>query len=129
MIETVKALLKAFGLELRESDEFALSFAVRKAENTIKNDINADFIPDGLFNVAVCMAAGEFLTAKKTFAPEDIACLDLDAAVKQIQTGDTSVTFAAGDGSLTDEQRLDSFLNYLLNAGRSELSCYRKIRW
>lgn len=129
MLEMVKKRLKSFGYELQEGDEFALSFAVQKAENTIKNDCNLSEVPDGLVNVAVDMAVGEFLTAKKTFSPDSIAGLDLDMAVKQIQTGDTNVTFSVGEGSLTSEQRLNAFLNYLLTYGKSEFSCYRKIKW
>ncbi len=87
------------------------------------------WIPDGLVNIAVDMAVGEFLTAKKTFSPDSIAGLDLDMAVKQIQTGDTNTVFATGEGSSTPEQRLNSFLNYLLTYGRDQFSCYRKIRW
>ena len=80
-------------------------------------------------NIAVDMAVGEFLTAKKTFAPDSIAGIDLELAVKQIQTGDTNTVFAVGEGSLTPEQRLNAFLNYLLTYGREEFSCYRKIKW
>lgn len=129
MLEIVKKRLKSFGYELKKEDEAILVFSIRKVENTIKNDCSMPSIPDGLWNIAVDMAAGEFLTAKKTFSPDSIAGLDLDIAVKQIQTGDTNTVFAAGDGSLTDEQRLDAFLNYLLTYGRNEFSCYRKIRW
>lgn len=129
MLEMVKERLKSFGYELQEGDEFALSLGVQKVESTIKNDCNTPSIPEGLLNIAVDMAVGEFLTAKKTFAPDRIAGLDLDMAVKQIQTGDTSTVFATGEGSLTAEQRLDAFLDYLLNYGRDEFSCYRKIKW
>jgi len=129
MLETVKERLKSFGYELQEGDEFALTFSVNKVENTIKNDCNTLSIPDGLMNIAVDMAVGEFLTAKKTFSPDSIAGLDLDFAVKQIQTGDTNTVFAIGEGSSTPEQRLNAFLNYLLTYGRNQFSCYRTIRW
>lgn len=129
MLEMVKERLKSFGYEWQEGDEIALPFAIQKVENTIKNDCNISSIPDGLINIAVDMAAGEFLTAKKTFSPDSIAGLNLDIAVKQIQTGDTNTVFATGEGSLTTEQRLNAFLNYLLTYGRDEFSCYRKIRW
>ncbi len=129
MLEKVKERLKSFGCELQEEDEFALSFLIQRVENTIKNDCNTPSIPDGLVNIAVDMAVGEFLMTKKTFSPDSIGGLDLDMAVKQIQTGDTNTVFATGEGSLTAEQRLDAFLNYLLTYGRSEISCYRKIRW
>ena len=129
MLEMVKARLESFGYEIQEGDEFALTFAIQKVENIIKNDCNVSSIPDGLVHIAVDMAVGEFLTAKKTFSPDSIAGLDLDVAIKQIQTGDTNTVFATGEGSLTAEQRLNNFLNYLLTYGRGEFSCYRKIRW
>ncbi len=129
MLEMVKGRLKSFGYEPVEGDEFALSFSIQKVENTIKNDCNTPSIPEGLLNIAVDMAIGEFLTVKKTFSPESITGLDLDVAVKQIQMGDTNTVFATGEGSLTAEQRLNAFLNYLLTYGKEEFSCYRKIRW
>lgn len=129
MLEKVKERLQSFGYTLKDGDEVILNFSIRKVENTIKNDCNVSSIPDGLVNIAVDMAIGEFLTAKKTFSPNDIAGLDLDFAVKQIQTGDTNTVFATGESSLTPEQRLNAFVSYLLTYGRDEFSCYRKIRW
>lgn len=129
MLRRVRERLEAFGYTLKEDDEAVLSFSVQKAENTVKNICNVSSVPDGLMNIAVDMAAGEFLTAKKTFSPDDIAGLDLDFAIKQIQQGDTNTVFATGEGSLTPEQRLNSFLNYLLMHGREEFSCYRRIKW
>lgn len=129
MLERVKERLVSFGYLLKDGDEVILTFSIQKVENTIKNDCNVSDVPDGLIHIAVDMAVGEFLTAKKTFSPEDIAGLDLDFAVKQIQEGDTNTVFAMGEGTLTPEQRLSSFLNYLLAHGRDEFSCYRCIRW
>lgn len=129
MLEKVKERLQSFGYTPKDGDEVILNFSIQKVENTIKNDCNVSSIPDGLVNIAVDMAIGEFLTAKKTFSPNDIAGLDLDFAVKQIQTGDTNTVFATGESSLTPEQRLNAFVSYLLTYGRDEFSCYRKIRW
>jgi len=106
-----------------------LTFSIQKVENTIKNDCNVPSIPDGLANIAIDMAIGEFLMAKKTFSPDDIEGLDLDFAVKQIQEGDTNTVFATGEASLTPEQRLNNFLNHLLTHGRDEFACYRRLRW
>ena len=129
MLDMVKERLQSFGYEIQDGDEIILNFSIQKVENTIKNDCNVSSIPDGLVNIAVDMAVGEFLTAKKTFSPDSIAGLDLAFAVKQIQTGDTNTVFATGEGSLTAEQRLNNFLNYLLTYGRDQFSCYRKIKW
>ncbi len=121
--------LEGFGYKLKAGDKAVLKFAVEKVTNTIKNECNVSAVPDGLINIAVDMAAGEFLGTKKAFSPADIAGLDLEPAVKQIQVGDTNTAFAVGEGSLTPEQRFDLFVEHLLNYGRGELACYRKIRW
>lgn len=132
MVEMKKRLrerLAALGYEVQPADEALLGFALDKAVGSIKNDCNLADLPEGLQRIAVEWAAGEFLQAKKAFAPDDLAGLDLEAAVKQIQAGDTTVVFAAGEGSQTPEQRLNGLINYLLSYGRSELACYRRFRW
>lgn len=128
-VEAVKERLASFGYEVKAGDEFALAFCIEKVRSTIKNEINWQDVPEGLEHVAVDMAAGEFLLSKKTFAPADIAGLDLDYAVKQIQTGDTNTVFATGEGSSTPEQRLTMFINYLLSYGKGEFNSFRRIRW
>lgn len=129
MLERVKTRLQSFGYVLQDGDEVILIFSIEKVTNTIKNDCNVSEIPDGLMNITIDMVVGEFLTVKKTFSPNDIAGLDLDYAVKQLQEGDKNTVFATGEGSLTAEQRLNNLLNYLLTYGRDEFSCYRRIRW
>lgn len=129
MLDMAVKRLESFGYKIRAEDKAILQFAAEKASNTVKNDCNVSEVPEELMNIAVDMAIGEFLSAKKAFAPSDIAGLDLNFAVKQIQTGDTNTVFAVGDGSLTPEQRLNGFINYLLSYGRGEFACYRKIRW
>lgn len=127
--DAVKDRLKSFGYEVRADDEFALAFCVEKVCSTIKNETNQQDAPEGLEHIAVDMAAGEFLLSKKTFAPNDLEGLDLEYAVKQIQTGDTNTVFATGEGSLTPEQRLTAFINYLLSYGKAEFNSFRRIRW
>lgn len=129
MKKRLRERLAAFGYELQPADEALLVFALDKAVGSIKNDCNLADLPEGLQRIAVEWAAGEFLQAKKAFAPDDLAGLDLEAAVKQIQAGDTTVVFAAGEGSQTPEQRLNGLINYLLSYGRAELACYRRLRW
>ena len=127
--DAVKDRVKSLGYEVKADDEFALTFCVEKVRSTIKNEINWQDVPEGLEHIAVDMAAGEFLLSKKTFAPNDLVGFDLDYAVKQIQTGDTNTVFATGEGSLTPEQRLTAFINYLLSYGKAEFNSFRRIRW
>lgn len=128
-VETVKKRLESFGYEVKAEDEFALTFCVEKVRNTIKNEINWKDVPEGLEYIAVDMAAGEFLLSKKTFTPDDLTGFDFDYAVKQIQTGDTNTIFAVGDSTMTPEQRLTTFINYLLSYGKDEFNSFRRIRW
>ena len=128
MLEKVKGRLQAFGYEVQNGDDAIISFCISKVEATIKNDCNVSEIPEGLECIAIDMACGEFLTAKKTFSPKSIAGLDLNFAIKQIQTGDTNTVFAT-EGSQTAEQRLNSFISYLLTYGRDQFSCCRRLRW
>lgn len=129
MLERIKERLQSIGYAVKDSDDIAINFAMQKVENTIKNDCNISAIPDGLMNIAIDMVVGEFLMSKKTFAPNDLLKFNLDAAIKQIQEGDTNISFAVGEGSKTDEQRLDGFIDYLLNYGRDEFITYRRFRW
>lgn len=129
MLERIKERLQSLGYTVKDSDDIAINFAMQKVENTIKNDCNVSAIPDGLIHVAINMVVGEFLMSKKTFAPSDLLNFNLDAAIKQIQEGDTNISFAVGEGSKTDEQRLDGFIDYLLNYGRDEFITYRRFRW
>lgn len=120
--------LSSLGIETDKSDEFSITFAVEKVRSTIKNEINWQDVPEGLENIAVDMAVGEFLLGKKTFAPDSLN-IDLSYAVKQIQAGDTNTVFATGESSLTPEQRLDNFISYLLSYGKGEFASFRRVKW
>lgn len=126
--ELAEEELTAFGYTITDSDDALISLCVQKVEAYIENDINQGTVPDGLMPFAVDMACGEFLAVKKTFSPESVAGLDLSAAIKRIQVGDTSTEFTA-DSSQTAAGQLDSVIAALKNSGKSQLSCFRKLRW
>lgn len=129
MLEKVIERLTSFGYTtVTDGDKVLLNFAIDKVTSTIKNDVNWQNIPEGLLHIAIDMVIGEFLTVKKVFSPDDLG-LDLEYATKQIQEGDTSVTFTTGESSQTDEQRLDALISHLLTYGRDEFSSFRRIRW
>lgn len=125
-VDTVKERLKSFGYEVKESDEFSLTFCVDKVRNTIKNDTNQSEVPEGLEHIAVDRVCGEFLFTKKQTGQLNIGELDLDGAVTSIKEGDTQINFDAGS---SDESRFNQLVNYLMNQGEGDLICFRKIRW
>lgn len=125
-IEAVLKRLDSFGYEIKESDAWMIGFAMQKVENTIKNECNISEIPDGLFHTAVDMSCGEFLFAKKQTGQLEIGDLDLTGVISSIKEGDTQVNF---DNNDSDSDKIDVILNHLMNSGKGELVCYRKIRW
>lgn len=125
----VGKLLESFGYTLQDGDDWLLGFCIQKVENSIKNECNVSSVPDGLKKVTSQMVVGEFLFSKKGIGQLQGLNIDIDAAVKQIQEGDTSVTFAFGDGSMTPEKRLDLLIAFLMQNGKSQFVHYRRLRW
>lgn len=119
-------MLTALGVTWAEADPL-LDILLQNAQQRIMNKINCSTIPEGLEDVAVSMAVGEYLNAKKAMG--QLTGFDLDAAIKQIQEGDTNTVFAIGEGSLTPEQRLNGLIDYLINGRSDELYRFRKMVW
>ena len=126
MREEVISMLTALGVT-GAADDPLLEIIIRTVQYDIQNKTNQSEIPEGLVNVAVYMAVGEYLSMKK--ASGQLDGFDLDAAIKQIQEGDTNTVFAIGDGSSTPEQRLNSLIDYLINGRIGEIYRYRRFVW
>lgn len=124
--EDVVALLDAFGVT-GAADDPLLDFVIATITERIKNETNQPAIPEGLNRLAVEMVVGQYLSLKK--GSGKLADFDLEAAVKQIQEGDTNTVFAIGEGNTTPEQRLDTLINYLMNGRTREFIRYRRVVW
>ena len=124
--EAVLKRLVSFGYNLKEDDGWVICFATQKVENHIKNSCNTTDIPLGLFHAAVDMVCGEFLFTKKQTGKLELTDLDLNGAITQIHEGDVTVQFASGS---SDEDKFNSFLNYLLHNKEGDFACYRKLKW
>lgn len=118
--------LNSFGYTLKDSDTFALCFAIKKVENHFNNSCNTSSIPEGLLCNAIDVVCGEFLLDKQKTGQLELNHLDLSGAIASISLGDASVSF---DGDSTDEDKFNELLNHLLNKGEGDLICYRKMRW
>ena len=126
MLEDVTNLLKALGITVPDGDPL-LGVICKSVEERVKNETNQQEIPAGLHYMAVEMAVGQYLSWKKDAGQRE--GFDLEAAVKQIQEGDTNITFAIGEGSATPEQRLNNLINYLINGRTREFIRYRRLLW
>lgn len=123
-----KERLAAFGYDLMDGDEALLSLAASRYEQFVKDDCGLCDIPNALINITADMAVGEFIKAKMAFSPNDIAAIASSPAVKQITIGDTATAFAV-DEKASPTACLSALADYLLNHGKEEMACYRKIRW
>lgn len=128
-VKMVVQRLLNFGLKLEETDYWNIMFCMNKALNHVKNSCNIRCIPKELYEIIVDRICGEFLFNKHKTNQLTLENFDFDVAVKQLQEGDTTIQFAIGEGSMTDEQKITSLINYLLNYGEGDFICYRKLKW
>jgi hypothetical protein len=111
------------GYEVQDGDAWVIDFTIKAVERRIESDCNTDEIPCGLYYAAVDMVCGEFLLAKKGAGQE--LGIDADAAVKRIKEGDTDVTYAVADDSIT----LDGLIAALRDCGRPQFAAFRRFGW
>jgi hypothetical protein len=124
MFEDVVKRLASLGYTVDETaDAWVIDFCIDKVTNTILNDCNIDAIPDGLYQIAIDMVCGEFLFAKKGSGQLDN--FNVEAAVKSIKEGDTQVTYAISDTSIT----LDGLIDWLRTNGQAQFVTYRRLVW
>lgn len=127
MREDVVTLLTALGVA-GAAENPLLDLVINQVQWRIKNLTNLQEVPEGLVGLAVQMAAGEFLSMLKGSGQLEGFELE-EAAIKQIQEGDTNTVFSVGDGSYTPEQRLNSLIDFLINRRVGEIYRYRRLAW
>lgn len=126
MLNLVIEKLNYLNYKVTQSDLYIINFLILKEENIIKIDCNISEIPEELSFTLVDRIVGAFLREKKIADPESLNGIDLDTQIKQIQEGDTNITFS--DKSKTPEERFDELITYLVNR-EVDLACYRRLRW
>lgn len=125
----VVARLAALGYTVTENPDAAVTYAINRAAEQIKANINRTEIPEGLRYTWVDMAAGLFLFDKKE-AGQLGAAYDFTAPAKKITEGDVTVeAFGASDGSNTPEARFDKLLDSLINPPQSIFAAFRRLKW
>lgn len=121
--------LKVLGFEVTENPDTAVTYAINRAAEKIKADINCSTIPNGLHYTWVDMAAGFYLFDKKAAGQLGDA-FDFTAPAKRITEGDISVEFSgASDGSSTPEARFDKMIDDLINPPQSVFAAFRRLKW
>ncbi len=109
-LETLKSLL---GIS-EEGQEPLLEFALRDAEETVKNYCNLEEIPEGLKHTVIRMAMD--ICRNEQFGDSAVPM-----AVKSISEGDASTSFGTVESS--------GYAQTLLKDYQKQLNRYRKVKF
>ena len=127
ILDDAESLIRAMGHEVTQDDQWMIRFMAEKAEQEIKNACNVQAVPEGLYKAWVQLTVADFLGARLSSGILDGETIDFEPALKTLQEGDTSITWAA-DASQTPEQRLNLFIDGLRTC-RNQFIRYRRLCW
>lgn len=119
--------LAQLGYTVTTADEEQVSFELKKITNYVMNYCNITTIPEILDLRIIDRVCSEFLFYKKNSGT--LVGFDYDAVIRQISEGDTTISYAVGQGEDTPENRFDAFVNKLERGFDKWITPYRKLRW
>lgn len=123
-LQSIKERLAHFGYTATVTDDGIISYIMASVQNGVKGTLNVLNIPEYVENIIIDKIIGEFLLTKKN-SGQDIG-IDLEAATKSIQEGDTNVSF---DISASPEARINVLIKWLINGRDGSLMRYRRLPW
>ena len=127
--DDVVARLAALGYTVTDTPDAAVTYAINRAAEKIKANINHPEVPEGLHYTWVDMAAGMFLSEKKASGQLGEA-FDFTAPAKRITEGDVSVQFfGADDGSGTPGALFDRMLSDFIDPPQHVFAAFRRLKW
>ncbi|WP_276950574.1 hypothetical protein [Acetatifactor muris] len=103
-----------------------LAFGIQKAEQEILDYCHIDVIPKKLYPMLCDRSCGQYLYGLKQSGKLEIEGIDLSGILTSLTEGDVKVDF---DKGASDETRLDVLLGMMMNSGKGQLTCYRKLRF
>lgn len=122
--------LSQLGCEVTTDDYAHIDFELNKTLNYIKNYcnlVNNTDIPDILDPRIIDRVCGDFLYYKKNSG--SLNGFNYEAVIKSIKEGDTTITYAVGQGEDTPENRFDAFVKSLDRGFDKWLVPHRRLRW
>lgn len=119
--------LTQLGYTADVEDNNHLDFELEKIVNYTLNYCNLKEVPTIVEPRLIDRVCGEFLYYKKNSG--SLEGFNYEAVIKQIKEGDTSITYAVGQGEDTPENRFDAFVKQLERGYDKWLVPHRRIRW
>jgi hypothetical protein len=125
--EKVIARLKQLGYTPTETDWEHIDYELDMVLNYVKNYCNRIDIPEILDNRINDKVCSTFLYYKKNSG--SLEGFNYDAVIKSVKEGDTTITYAVGQGEDTPENRFDSFVKQLERGFDKWITPHRALRW
>lgn len=119
--------LSQLGFTADAEDYDQIDFELQKIVDYTLNYCNIQEIPEILETRLIERVCGEFLYYKKNSG--SLEGFNYEAVIKQIKEGDTSITYAVGQGEDTPENRFDAFVKHLERGYDKWCTPYRRLRW
>lgn len=121
--------LYQLGYIVLAEDKDAIEYTIADAESYVKLFCNITTVPESLHHKLVNRVCGTFLMFKKNLGLLTETNFNFEKAEKSIKLGDTSVTYAIGEGDMTPEQRFDTAINALMRDFDKNLVLFRRLVW
>ena len=119
--------LSQLGYTAVDADGKSIDYELEKITNYTLNYCNITTVPTIIKHRLIDRVCGEFLYYKKNSG--ELEGFNYDAVIKQIKEGDTSITYAVGQGEDTPENRFDAFVKQLERGYDKWITPYRRLRW
>lgn len=119
--------LMQLGYIATEADHVQIDFELKSITNYVMNYCNITTIPEIVDPRIIDRVCSDFLYYKKNSG--SLEGFNYDAVIKSIKEGDTTLTYAVGQGEDTPENRFDAFVKTLKNGFDKWITPHRKVRW
>ena len=127
MREQVIDRLVQLGYTATAEDNDQIDFELQKIINYTLNYCNITEIPTIINPRLIDRVCADFLYYKKNSG--SLEGFNYEAVVKSIKEGDTTLTYAVGQGEDTPENRFDSFVKQLERGYDKWITPHRRLRW
>lgn len=125
--EDVINRLSQLGYVATVEDYDHIEFELSKTLNYVMNYCNITKIPEILDPRIIDRICGDFLYFKKNSG--SLKGFNYETVIKSIKEGDTTLTYAVGQGEDTPENRFDNFVKQLDRGFDKWLTSFRCIKW
>lgn len=121
------ARLKHLGYTADETDYDHIDFELQKTIAYTLNYCNLLEVPEIINPRLIDRVCSDFLYFKKNSG--SLTGFNYDAVIKSIKEGDSTITYAVGQGEDTPENRFDSFVKQLERGYDKWCTPHRRLRW